>query len=197
MDIETLRKELKNIFKGKTFDGINTDFDKYLIKNGVGFFPYGSGLLTTKKEIPKGSFLFLGSDFGSTNSILKAIEKGEAKNPTYRNLNEIIDDEHKERVFLSNVYMGLRDKVKSTIEEVTIYNNEEYQQLSKTFLEFQINHIKPLKIITLGVKPEKFIRENLEYIETLNIPHPYSWFNIKNNKTFRSKDDIKGKIFNN
>lgn len=194
MLIETLRKELKEIFKGKSFNGIDTDFDKYLIKNDIGFFPYGSGLITTKREIQENCFLILGSDFGSTFYAKGIIEKGEEKNQTYRNLKKIINDENKERVFLSNVFMGLREGETSNIKDFPAFENEQYKQSCKVFLELQIARLKPYRIITLGQRPENFIRQNLN-IKTFNIPHPYSWFNLKRSKGFNNREDIKSYIF--
>jgi len=197
MLVETLRNNLEEIFKEHSFQDIDTDFSSHQIKNGLGFFPYGSGTLTTKKEIPEKCYLFLGHDFGSVEYANRIKETGEVKEPTLRILlKEIIDEEYKEQVFLSNVLMGLRKGEKSNIKKFPPFENKEYQQLCIEFLKFQIDNLKPFRIITLGEKTERFIQQHLNNINTFNIPHPsFLYPNLKRSKKWNSTEDIKSYVF--
>ncbi len=150
MLIEDLRAALDEFFKSKSFPNLNIEFRSRLIKNGLGFFPYGSGVLTNTNKIPENCYLFLGHDFGSVEYANSIMQSGEENKTTLRILlKELISRELKGEVFLSNIFMGLREGEKSNIKKFAAFENKEYKQLCKNFLEFQIESIKPFRIITL------------------------------------------------
>ena len=194
MTVEKLREELINRFENarkKEFDHIDTDFqnEKYLVEEGDSFFPYGRGLLNNGNEIGEGGILFLGYDWGDTETAKKVVEKnkelkkegkepiGEKNGPTLRNLLGLIGENPLEPVFLTNTYMGLRKKRGNIADYQAPYSNQEYEELCIGFLEFQIKNIKPRKIVTLGAKVDKFIRNNISEVvyahkNILHIIHP-------------------------
>ena len=195
MLVRELREELQKHFKEK-FAGIETDFEKY-ITNGLGFFPYGSGLMEIdKEEIPENGILILGQDFGNVVYFENIKENGEAEKHTMKNLQEVLSNEIKNKVFLSNVFMGLREKEFNNTEKFPGLLNVEYLRLCKTFLEIQIEIIKPHLIITLGKIPQEFLEKNINIRNQniINIPHPsYLHLNIQNS-LYKNISDIRNAI---
>ena len=76
----------------------------------------------------------------------------------------LIGENPLEPVFLTNTYMGLRKKRGNIADYQAPYSNQEYEELCIGFLEFQIKNIKPRKIVTLGAKVDKFIRNNISEV---------------------------------
>lgn len=180
MEVQELRKRLQNLFSGKTYKGFNTDFsDEQFVKKGVCFFPYGRGLLIDGDEIQKDSILFLGSDWGSladNNEYVKSNNGGAfagEKNPTNNNIINLLTEEgQKNKVFLSNVFMGLRTETDSNIQSYSHANKKDYQEICKTFLSIQIELIQPRKVVALGNRVDKFLEKHFKGTEFLKIPHP-------------------------
>ena len=156
MLVNNLRAELIKSFVGN-FKSIEVDFKKQ-IKNGLGFFPYGTGLLQEgQSKIPLNCILILGKEFGSTEYFDRIKNNGEKSEPTIKNLLKVIDTDLVDKVFLSNVFMGLIKDGKNLDVNREI-KNPNYNNLCKEFLEYQINSINPLLIVTLGNIPNEFFK---------------------------------------
>ena len=148
----------------KNFGKMDTDF-KSLI-NQPGFFPYYNGSFEIHEddyEIPKNCILVFGQDWGTVTQYNNLKEKnrnnGEGKNPTFDNLYDLIGNYNwKNSIFLSNVFMGLRNGGKSTGENPEI-SNPIYRKKCESFLEIQLNTLNPKCVIVLGKVPFKFIAE--------------------------------------
>lgn len=195
MLVDELRQILIATFN-RTFENLNTDFDNYRIKSGYGFFPHGNGLLKKEEEeIPSKCILVLGKDFGSTKYFEGVREFGEEKGPTLRNLLGTIEDSSKDKIFLSNVFMGLRKGDVSNIDNFSEQMNVQYLILCKEFLEITIAKIKPSLIVTLGSVPEQFLQQNIaiQKVKLFNIPHPSMWhFNLS--KSSLTREEIRKRI---
>lgn len=197
MKVQELRKALQAHFDKAQFDftkiGIDTNLDEnYLVKDGISFFPYGRGLLTSGDEIPKDCVLFLGSDWGTLEYAHKVVSagKGEETNPTIRNLRKLVDKENESRVFLSNVFIGLRTQGTNTAT-YPAFQNKEYCEINEVVFRTQIELIKPRKIVALGQRVEKFLAENLHGfdIEVQVIPHP-SLLPTNLSKSIKKKESL-------
>ncbi len=180
MKVQELRKRLQDLFREKSFEGFNTNFsDAQFVNKGICFFPYGRGLLTDGEDISKDSVLFLGSDWGSiadNDEYVKANNEGlftGEKNPTNSNIVNLLTEKNKEdKVFLSNIFMGLRTETDSNIQSYSYVNNKDYQRLCKEFLSIQLEQITPRKIVALGNRVEAFLNKHFKGTEFLKIPHP-------------------------
>ncbi|MEP7167802.1 MAG: uracil-DNA glycosylase family protein [Bacteroidota bacterium] len=193
MLVKNLRKELQKVFKEKIEES-DTDFENKIIKEGLGVFPYGSGLLDTgNEEIPQNGILILGYDFGGIDYFKKIKNNGEEKKPTLKGITEIISEENKNKVFLSNVFMGLRRKGIKNMEKLPGLINDKYVTCCKAFLEIQLENINPKLIIILGNKPYHFLNKNFSNLnaKVLKIPHPGMWNSNLPKSEFKNIENLK------
>jgi uracil-DNA glycosylase len=169
--IAQLRNEIQEMFNAINCKLMDFSITDKIIKNGVGFFPYGSGLLGSDKDtLPQEGIMLVGQDFGTLGYLThKIISDGEVGNKTYDNLLKIIPDELKTKVFLTNLLMGVRKPpAKMTGKNPVLLKPEEnrtYLDACFTFFEKQIMASNPRLIIVLGSEPFKAI---LKYYERSN-----------------------------
>ena len=180
MKVQELRKALQAHFDKDHFDftpiGIDANLaENYLVKDGISFFPYGRGLLTSGDEVPKDCILFLGSDWGTLEYVRKVISsgKGEEKNPTIRSLRRLVDTENESHVFLSNIFIGLRTQGTNTTS-YPAFQKQEYNAINKAAFKTQIELVNPRKIVALGQRVKTFLSKNLQGfdIEVEAVIHP-------------------------
>lgn len=186
--ISKLRQSLVELFGGHHFAEIDTEFEKYRIEKGIGFFPYGNGFISESvNDIPIGGILILGKDFGTKDYFERVREEGEGEKPTMSNLKKILSPEFEKSVFCINVFMGLRDvkgesQKASNLSEFPQRFNVEYLTLCKELFRLTISLVKPVKILTLGQFPKEFVEMNFpeERKKIVPIAHPSMWhFNWK------------------
>lgn len=216
-NISQLRIELEEVFSSNTSKLMDTSIKDKLIQNGIGFFPYGSGLLGSDKEnLPLGGLMILGQDFGDMDYITpELIQNGEANKPTFRKTTELINAYPKEKVFMTNLFMGLR-KEKGMIGDNPALKKKtkdmDYLNASVKFFKLQLEYLNPTKIIVLGKAPYNFICNefkakshkivtfsgyisnqvpekllHINNIPVLCIPHPSMWnSNVKNQTEWKN-----------
>lgn len=216
-NVVKLRKELEDVFSANSYKLINTSLKDKIIQNGIGFFPYGSGLLRSDKEkIPQGGLMILGQDFGDVDYITpELIQNGEANKPTFRKTTELINAYPKEKVFMTNLFMGLR-KEKGMIGDNPALKKKtkdmDYLNASLKFFKLQLEYVNPTKIIVLGKAPYNFLCNefngnshkvftfsayisnqvpekllHINNIPVLCIPHPSMWnSNVKNQTEWKN-----------
>lgn len=215
--VAQLRKELEDFFNALSYKLIDTSLKDKIIQNGIGFFPYGSGLLGSDKEnLPQGGLMILGQDFGDMDYITsELIQNGEANKPTFRKTTELINTYPKEKVFMTNLFMGLR-KEKGMIGDNPALKKKtkdiDYLNASVKFFKLQLEYVNPTKIIVLGKAPYNFICNefntksnkvitfstyisnqvpeklfHINNIPVLCIPHPSMWnSNVKNQTEWKN-----------
>lgn len=212
MQIRTLailRKELEKVFNSCFNDSMDVSIKDKIIQNGIGFFPHGSGLLSSDKEsLPQNGILFVGQDFGTERYLTpEIIKNGEIGNKTYTNLINFIPEHLKTKCFLSNLLIGLRKTPKMTGKNPALRyleKNKQYINTCFAFLEVQIKATKPQLIVFLGTEPFKatlnhynlgtfstfkeyysgtknyFLTVSKKQYKIIAIPHPCNWhFNFK------------------
>ena len=208
MNIQELRRAISTYYKNQS-KNMDLDLKGRIIQSGLGFFPYGSGLLIEGKEdLSKDGLMVIGQDFGTIKYVSdKIIKQGEADENTFSKTVNLLDSYPKEKVFLTNLFIGLR-KVESMLGINPALQNKEkvYLDASFEYFKFQVQEVKPSRIIVLGKVPYHFIIERSEsklekiqtfgkYIEDIQsgnipqlngtpilcIPHPSMWnSNVKN-----------------
>lgn len=210
MNIEDLRNLIPETYKHES-SIMDLSMDNRIIKSGLGFFPYGSGLLLPdSSELPTNGLMVVGQDFGDVDYITpEIIQNGEANKPTFRKMTTLINDYPKEKVFLTNLFMGLRKEKGMIGDNPALKNkdkNAKYLNASIRFFNLQLEYINPEKIIVLGkatynfmcsefdanshkvdtfdnylakVKEKQFL--SINNVLVLCIPHPSMWnSNVKN-----------------
>ena len=208
MNIQELRGAIGTYYKNQS-KHMDIDLNGRIIQSGLGFFPYGTGLLMEGIDaLPKDGLMVLGQDFGTVQYVSeKIIKQGEADENTFSKTVKLLDSYPKEKVFLTNLFIGLR-KVESMLGINPALQQKESAYLDASFgyFKFQVQSVKPSRIIVLGKVPYHFIversEEKLEKIQTfgkylpliqsgkipqlmgipiLCIPHPSMWnSNVKN-----------------
>ncbi len=160
MNVSELRNKIHQVYKEESIY-MELSLQNRLIKSGLGFFPYGSGLLMENtSELPQNGLMIVGQDFGNINYLKsKILEVGEANKPTFKKTVELINGFPNEKVFLTNLFMGLRNGKSKMIGVNPALNNNEkaYLNASTQFFELQLKYLKPQKIIVLGKAPYNFI----------------------------------------
>jgi uracil-DNA glycosylase len=215
--IYNIRTQLDESFSSIKSELMDTSIKDKIIKNGIGFFPYGSGLLGSDKEnLPQGGLMILGQDFGDVDYITpELIQNGEANKPTFRKTTDLINAYPKEKVFMTNLFMGLR-KEKGMIGDNPALKKKtkdmDYLNTSVKFFKLQLEYVNPIKIIVLGKAPYNFICNefngkshkvvtfsayisnqvpekllHINNIPVLCIPHPSMWnSNVKNQTEWKN-----------
>ncbi len=154
--VASLRKKLNETFLHVDSDVMKVSIDK-CIENEIGFFPYGSGLLTGKKDLPQNGIMVLGQDFGTEEYLTEDVLKnGEIKSKTYVNFKTIIPSGKEDKVFLTNLFIGLRKTGKMSGKNPAFFKKNRkgnYLELCFSFFEEQLKFTNPTKIIVLGKVP--------------------------------------------
>lgn len=225
-NIDQLRKELEKVFSSNTSKLMDTSIEDKIIQNGIGFFPYGSGLLGFDKEnLPQNGILFVGQDFGTERYLTpEIIKNGEIGNKTYTNLINFITEHLKTKCFLSNLLIGLRKTPKMTGKNpalIRIDKNKEYIEACFNFLEIQVKATEPQLVVFLGTEPFKAILNyyklgtfktfkeyysgsqnhylivNKKQYKIIVIPHPCNWhFNFKHEQKLITMQYLESVISN-
>lgn len=206
--VAQLRKELELVFNSVSSNLMNISFTDKIIQNGIGFFPYGSGLLGFEKvNLPQNCVMILGQDFGTESYLTqKILDDGEVGNKTYNNLTKTIPTMDKANYFLTNLLIGLRKSDKMTGRNPVLDNtidNKWYLDACFSFFEKQLLATNPKLIVVLGSVPIKAILQryqcntfisfkenspetqnytinaNNKHYKIIAIPHPSMWhFNL-------------------
>ena len=147
---------------------------------GTAFFPGGSGLWRGLEPrgplpdlFPDAPVMFVGHNFDSIRAFDKSFANGgEAGWEFWRRLLEILAGASlkPERCFFTNVLMGLKPgSATGSMPSVPGYKNQCSQ-----FLQKQIEIVRPLALVALGVNAERFVsRLDLPWIKSL---HPTDWY---------------------
>jgi len=169
MTPENLHAKMIQIFDKPKEGLLNTDFETHNMIEGPGFFPYCNGSFNKSEEygISQGGILVLGQDWGSRKYYARVKEKNEKNlwkgeegtKDTFKEIKYLIIKQNWKDVFLSNLFMGLRTTELNIGENPEILNVD-YLQKCKSFLEIQLEELKPKYIIVLGTIPFKFIAQN-------------------------------------
>lgn len=215
--VNSLRKKLEETFYPGIRNVMNVSMGKY-IENGIGFFPYGSGLLIDKENLPQNGIMILGQDFGTVKYLTADVLKnGEINSKTYVNVKKILPKEKEGKVFLTNLFIGLRIFAGMSGKNPSLLKKsfeKPYIELCFNFFEEQLKFTNPSKIIVLGRVPysellkkygkndfttfkyfdynvDKYININGEKYKIIPIPHPSMW----NSNLKRSKEELTENIF--
>lgn len=166
MKITELRSLIKESYKSKS-GFMDTSLNNRVIKSGLGFFPYGSGLLIEGCEIiPQKGLMIVGQDFGNISYIKdELINFGEANNPTFSMTVNLLKSYPIEKIFLTNLFMGLRMHINDLqkpkgmmgVNPAFKANETSYLDSSFGFFETQLKVVNPTKIIILGKVPYHFL----------------------------------------
>ncbi len=154
-----LRTQLSSIFGTIACEVMDISFEGRVIKNGVGFFPYGSGLIGSEKTLlPQNGIMIVGQDFGTIDYLTdKILAEGEATNRTYNNLTSIIPLASLNQYFFTNLLIGLRTSEPMSGRNLVLGSQKKkyanYLQACFTFFEEQVKSTNPRLIIALGKVP--------------------------------------------
>ncbi len=165
-NIDQLRKELIAQFNLIESGIMNFELTDKIIKNGIGFFPYGSGLLGSDiVNLPQNGIMILGQDFGTECYLTqKVIDEGEVGNKTYNNLTNAIPVKDQANYFLTNLLIGLRiPPAKMTGKNPVLDQpeaNKKYLDACFSFFEKQLLATNPKLIVVLGAVPFKAILQH-------------------------------------
>lgn len=203
--VSQLRKELEKVFNSCFTDLMEVTIKDKIIQNGIGFFPYGSGLLSSDIEnLPQNGILFVGQDFGTERYLTpEIIKNGEIGNRTYSNLVNFIPENLKTKCFLTNLFIGLRKPPAKMMGKNPVLSdlvkNKDYISACFAFLETQIEATKPKLIVFLGTEPFKatlnfynlgtfstfkeyysgsqnhYLTVSKKQYKIIAIPHPCNW----------------------
>lgn len=159
---------------------------------GTAFFPGGSGLWRGPEPrgplpdlFPDSPVMFAGHNFDSIRAFDKSFANGdEAGGDFWRRLLGILAGAslNPERCFFTNVLMGLKPG-SATGSMPSVHG---YKSQCSQFLQEQIEIVRPLAVVALGVNAERFAsRLDLPWIKSL---HPTDWyFREKNTRQQRLK----------
>ena len=140
---------------------------------GQGFFPGGDGLWrddpkdTNPPPVPIGGILYLGNDFGRVDTFESILERGYETdgNSTWNNLKMRIEEAQKRNTdvcgqlgFYTNAVLGLRNSGKAKddrpwLKPKWLKDSDKFAVSCRTFLEFQLETIKPRLVVILGPPP--------------------------------------------
>ncbi|MEI6594427.1 MAG: uracil-DNA glycosylase family protein [Bacteroidota bacterium] len=193
---------------------MDLDLKSKIISHRIGFFPYCSGLLNIDvDELPKKCLMIVGQDYGTVD----LIKNGDKNQTTLTNTKSLIKDYPQEKLFLTNLFLGLR-KEKSMIGINPSLKNKETSYLGSCFKYFkiQVASTQPKHIIILGKVPYNFICDmynkpefkvqsflkyyskidlngffKIDNINVLCIPHPSML-----NSNVKNKDELINRINN-
>lgn len=128
---------------------------------GLAFFPGGSGLWTEKRTAalwtcPSGLCIVLGQDFGLLSDFNLSFDAGEEARTvaTWGNLCKMIDAAgiDPKGCFFTNAIMGLREAGRNTGPSPAL-KHPAFRSACTSFLEAQIEQVRPRAIVTLGWEP--------------------------------------------
>lgn len=133
-----------------------------------GFFPACAGYwpdddsASVSKKLPANKIMVIGQDWGNEEYYegCRLNKKGEViSSPTWRNLLRILKASmiSTECCFFTNIYMGLRAGNSKMTGPFPVKRNDPFWESCRTFLEVQIEVLRPKSIITLGVHVPPFL----------------------------------------
>lgn len=158
-------KEINNIDEIFSDSGMVNNYGKL----DFGFFPLGSGILTTKNseiknaELIKCKVLVLGNDFGTEKDFKEKCPNNRERqsNPTIRNLICGIGLDC-ETTFFTNLYLGLRDSG-TNLKRAKVLRKE-YKNICFSFLKKQLDFFNPEIVLCLGSSVGKVLsNHSLEF----------------------------------
>ncbi|HVW79041.1 MAG TPA: uracil-DNA glycosylase family protein [Alloacidobacterium sp.] len=146
---------------------------------GTAFFPGGSGLWRGLEnngplptQFPDNPIMFVGHNFDSVRAFDKAFQNGgEVKSEFWKRLLAMLRaaEVSPESCFFTNALMGLKPgSATGSMPSV-----RGYREQCALFLQKQVDIVRPVAIVALGVKAEAFVSSlNQPWIKSL---HPTDW----------------------